>query len=767
MSAMTTETFGGGHGAPSTVAFYAPGQKRNVLGEFDKEDGSGETTDWEKAKSMSVGQWDAMSDKERASLLAAVYVADADKKPGASAALAKLRGWVAGGKDRKSAGKKAAGAAKGAADKKKRETESAKKKADADKARAERARNARRVRPDAVNSGHADGYIIGESENKSTRMRWDREHSTYVVEKKDGGKWKESRRLKPDQAYDELAKANADWFRPAMQPYLKPAAKKPAAKKTSTKTPVKSGPGVNEGAVTAAAEVHTGAMIALIPREDLTASLAVDGGEDAEQLHMTEVYLGQVADIPDDEQFRIIDVMSDFAARQPPVEGDAFSVNLFNPAGATQSDGKDRDSCVTLGISGHDIAAFHDELVDALERAGIEFPEQHEPRIPHVTLVYTDDADLSYFTDKTGPIVFDTLRVAFGGEVFDIPLGEGRDDDLTAGGVAFYSPTQKRDGDGQWTDGPAGAVKDLAELTSSNVWDSLSDHKDKVIGEGRMGDNLMSRFIAREDENGPYVESQWKNPGGWSKLTDIRTEQALQQAMNGYPKAQVVSRPTEEVDAPAAKSVPKAEPVSDYAPAVPEKELPKGWVTGASVYSPDRAQDVHDAQMEKTPWDGDQEVIIDDYTQTYFDPLNTALRADEDVVVIPESGPVKVSETTDVLDSMMYKLPKMSLFRQTNPDAFGAKSVEELKDLVGSEFFDKAYMSTSVKPNQAVAGMGKMPVHIRIEAPRGTRGAYIGGISDLEDEAELLLGRGTRFMITSVVIKNGRAFMKMKVMNNG
>lgn len=499
---MTTETFAGGHGSPSTIAFYAPGQKRNVLGEFDKEGGEGEETDWEKAKGMSVGQWDAMSDSQRAALLAAVYVADADKKPGASAALAKLRGWVAGGKDRKKAGGKAAGDAKKSADKKKRDAEAAQRKKAADAKRAESAKNARRVRPDSVNSSHADGYIIGESENKSTRMRWDKEHSTYVIEKKDGGKWKEARRLKPDQAYNELAKANSDWFRPAVQPYLKPAAKKAAPVKTAPITrPKRTGPGINEGVVTAAAEVHTGAMIALIPREDLVASLAVDGGEDAEQLHMTEVYLGQVADISDDEQFRIIDVMSNFAERQYPVDGDAFSVNLFNPPGTTSDDGKDRDACVTLGISGHDIAAFHDELMDTLERAGIEFPEQHAPRVPHITLVYTDDADLSYFTDKTGPITFDALRVAFGGEVFDIPLGESREEEtVTASGPDFNDVF--------------GLDENGVPIVPNVLIDMAAFTKERDVNQGPgPGHNLRNYWVKGEGA----AKIRWKTPGDWTR----------------------------------------------------------------------------------------------------------------------------------------------------------------------------------------------------------------------------------------------------------
>ena len=46
-------------------------------------------------------------------------------------------------------------------------------------------------------------------------------------------------------------------------------------------------------------------------------------------------------------------------------------------------------------------------------------------RSPHVTLAYTRDADLAELTDRVGPVTFDAVRLAFGDEVYDVPLGEG------------------------------------------------------------------------------------------------------------------------------------------------------------------------------------------------------------------------------------------------------------------------------------------------------------------------------------------------------
>lgn len=282
-------------------------------------------------------------------------------------------------------------------------------------------------------------------------MRWDKANETYVVEKKDDKEWKESRRLKPDQAYNELAKETAKWYRPKVQPYLKPESKTPESRPGTQPTPrtgeempnntgrvdrggVSTDRPASKKSLTAAAEIHTGAMIALIPTSDRLETLAVDGGEDVGQLHMTEFYLGDADQYSDEEREFIVDVVSDFAEAWGPVAGTAFSVNMFNPPGIVSADGKDRDSCVVLGIGGDDVAEFHDALGEYLSDEGIDYPAQHVPRIPHVTLVYTEDADLSSFTEKTGPIVFDTIRVAFGGDHFDIPLnGEAVDDDDESG----------------------------------------------------------------------------------------------------------------------------------------------------------------------------------------------------------------------------------------------------------------------------------------------------------------------------------------------
>jgi len=170
-------------------------------------------------------------------------------------------------------------------------------------------------------------------------------------------------------------------------------------------------------ALVAAAEVHTGAMIALVPSEADLERLAVLDGEPADQLHLTLAYLGEAAAI---DGARREDIMA-AAVRYftDVVRTEAFSVNVFNPHDAAM------DTALVLGIRGEDIAGAHQNMMSAVRGVYGGMPDNHKPWIPHVTLAYTDDVSrVEEFCDRLGPITFDTLRFAFGGEITDIPLND-------------------------------------------------------------------------------------------------------------------------------------------------------------------------------------------------------------------------------------------------------------------------------------------------------------------------------------------------------
>lgn len=180
--------------------------------------------------------------------------------------------------------------------------------------------------------------------------------------------------------------------------------------------------------IVAAAQVHTGAMIALVPSEDDLRRLSVPGGEPRDQLHTTLVYLGESDDLSANVKRALVERAETLAdGWGGPISAEGFSINVFNPPGVARDDGKQRDACIVLGLSGGDLDLIH-RSIESMAR-GVQqdhtypLPEQHKPWIPHVTLAYTDDVGrVVALADRVGPITFDRLRLAFGGEVIDVPL---------------------------------------------------------------------------------------------------------------------------------------------------------------------------------------------------------------------------------------------------------------------------------------------------------------------------------------------------------
>lgn len=186
---------------------------------------------------------------------------------------------------------------------------------------------------------------------------------------------------------------------------------------------------------------QTGAMVALVPTAVAAARLAVDGGVPPDELHLTLFYLGEAADY--DEQARdaivarlrslVDELRPDY---ELPVTAGIYAVDVFNPGEA--------GSGVVLGVTGGELEAVWDLTADTLdeleaEPAGFTLPEQHAPWVPHITLAYTDDPAgvVADVLDRTGPVTFDRIRVAFAGDAIDIPL-------LPSTGAKRYDPHQFR-----------------------------------------------------------------------------------------------------------------------------------------------------------------------------------------------------------------------------------------------------------------------------------------------------------------------------------
>lgn len=181
-------------------------------------------------------------------------------------------------------------------------------------------------------------------------------------------------------------------------------------------------PTAGSNGLVAAGDEQTGAMIALLPTVADQERLAVPGGEDEDELHLTLFYLGEAAKITPDVRDRIVRMMAHLAREIPIIDADGFAISTFNP------EKPEKETCVTLGCSGIELKVVHDRVTADIS-GGIDMwraPEQHQPWTPHVTLAYSNDSSLpAQLVDRTGPIRFDVLRVAFAGEVTDFPLYDG------------------------------------------------------------------------------------------------------------------------------------------------------------------------------------------------------------------------------------------------------------------------------------------------------------------------------------------------------
>lgn len=182
-------------------------------------------------------------------------------------------------------------------------------------------------------------------------------------------------------------------------------------------------------ALTAAAEQHSGAMIALVPSAEDCARLAIDGYEPADVLHTTLVFLGDAANWSPEQRdaleqtVRGLDFMS-------PLSGSVMGHASFNPAG--------EEPCAVYLVEARGLSATqsctYGAIADNVDLPPI--PEPYDTFLPHVTAGY--GLDVSKLTE-VGPVRFDRIRLSFADtDVRDIPL-EPVTASLVASSVVYHT----------------------------------------------------------------------------------------------------------------------------------------------------------------------------------------------------------------------------------------------------------------------------------------------------------------------------------------
>ncbi|WP_119580447.1 hypothetical protein [Streptomyces europaeiscabiei] len=171
-----------------------------------------------------------------------------------------------------------------------------------------------------------------------------------------------------------------------------------------------------------------GAMIALMPTAEDAERLAIEGGEAAEDLHLTLYYLGDDgARWHEDAREELISNLragvDDFVSG--PIKARVFGAAHWNANTDSPSwvwnVGDDRDERVITAS----LELAHTIAVEALEgmHDQPDLPVQHAPWQPHVCAAYSDELDLIIsMEERIGPVTFDRIRVAFAGDHTDIPL---------------------------------------------------------------------------------------------------------------------------------------------------------------------------------------------------------------------------------------------------------------------------------------------------------------------------------------------------------
>ena len=222
---------------------------------------------------------------------------------------------------------------------------------------------------------------------------------------------------------------------------------------------------------------HDGIMVSLKMPKSIRSAIAIEGGEDADNLHVTLAY------VKGDHAGVVERVVREFASGLPPITGTIAGTGRFN--GSETSDWKD---VIYASVDAPALSEFRQRLVNALSEAGAP-PSMAHGYVPHITLAYAERGSMAELPlIETTDVVFDHVRVQRGEHVLaGVPLdGDAArksysrsqplavsvvkvdDEKRVVYGVAL-SPHVVGDSQGDWV--PPSEVEDAAHafLTGSRV----------------------------------------------------------------------------------------------------------------------------------------------------------------------------------------------------------------------------------------------------------------------------------------------------------
>ena len=145
-----------------------------------------------------------------------------------------------------------------------------------------------------------------------------------------------------------------------------------------------------------------------------------------------------------------------------------------------------------------------------------------------------------------------------------------------------------------------------------------------------------------------------------------------------------------------------------------------------------------------------QRYVINDYTTDGYSNINSYLRGyDNGQKYSIDFVKGEISALDKAIADFELREPIVT-YRSIGADAF-AENLDDISKLIGTEYSDPAFMSTSPTLDSKALNKNLMMI-IRLPKGKGI-GAYIDQYNGLE-EKEFLLARGSKFKITNAYKKN-------------
>jgi NAD+--asparagine ADP-ribosyltransferase len=153
----------------------------------------------------------------------------------------------------------------------------------------------------------------------------------------------------------------------------------------------------------------------------------------------------------------------------------------------------------------------------------------------------------------------------------------------------------------------------------------------------------------------------------------------------------------------------------------------------------------------------EQKDAISRYTGDYS-TVNDWLRKTEDAQYIDGKRAEERIAQMDKAIKSFDLTEDIKVYRGIDRSALG-----NIEDLVGKEYIDQAYMSSSIFADNSVLERGDCVMELLIPKGKG-RGAYINELSAFKDkEYEFLVARGSKFRVVSVGETNGKPLLRMEM----